>query len=359
MPIETGILVGISKDDRSSFAETEVLAATASVKIIETIVQNRKVPDSAYYIGHGKVSDLKVRCEELKTNLIVFNNNLKPNQQRNIEDITGKKIIDRCTLILDIFARHARTTEGKLQVELAQLIYFLPRLSGHGIGLAQFSGGVGARRGPGEKKLELDKRSIRNRIDFLKDKLEVVRKHRKVLRESRKSKGFLNATLVGYTNSGKSTLLNGLSKSDVLVENKLFSTLDPTTRKVFMKDGKNLLLTDTVGFIRNLPAELVTSFRATLEEIESADMIIIVLDASRLDIDVQMEAVYHELKALNVLNKPIITVLNKIDLISSQRLLRLNNDFPEAIPISAMKKSNIGNLLAKISLIFNELLTKT
>lgn len=358
MPIETGILVGISKDDRSSFAETEVLAATASVKIIETIVQNRKVPDSAYYIGQGKVSDLKIRCEELKTNLIVFNNNLKPNQQRNIEDITGKKIIDRCTLILDIFARHARTTEGKLQVELAQLIYFLPRLSGHGISLSQLGGGIGT-RGPGETKLETDKRNIRNRIDFLKNKLEVVRKHRKVLRESRKAKGFLNATLVGYTNSGKSTLLNRMTKSDVIVENKLFSTLDPTTRKVYMKEGQSLLLTDTVGFIRNLPAELVTSFRATLEEIEFSDIIITVLDASRLDIDIQIEAVYHELKALEVLNKPIITVLNKVDLISHQRMLRLNNDFPEAIPISATKKTNIDALLAKISLIFNELLTKS
>jgi len=357
--IETGVLAGISKDDRDSFVETEALAATSSVKILETIIQNRKVPDAAYYIGRGKVSDLKLRCEELKTNIIVFNNNLKPNQQRNLEDITGKKIIDRCTLILDIFAKHARTTEGKLQVELAQLIYFLPRLSGHGVGLAQFSGGIGARRGPGEKKLELDKRSIRNRIDFLKDKLEVVRKHRKVLRESRKSKGFLNAALVGYTNSGKSTLLNKMTGADVIVENKLFSTLDPTTRKVFMKGGQNLLLTDTVGFIRNLPAELITSFRATLEEIEFADIIVMVLDAGRLDIDIQVDAVYRELKALDVLNKPVITVLNKLDIVTPQRLLRLNNDFPEAIPVSAVKNVNIDKLLSKIALVFNELLTKS
>jgi len=357
MPIENGILVGISRESRDSFNETRVLAATASVRILETIIQSRKIPDSTYFIGQGKLLELKERCEELKTNLIIFNNNLKPNQQRNIEDITGKRIVDRCTLILDIFAKHARTTEGKLQVELAQLIYFLPRLSGHGTDLAQFSGGIGARRGPGEKKLELDKRSIRNRIDFLKDKLEIVRKHRKVLRESRRSKGFLNATLVGYTNSGKSTLLNGLTKSDVLVENKLFSTLDPTTRKVYMQGGQNLLLTDTVGFIRNLPAELVTSFRATLEEIEYADMIIVVLDASRLDINVQIDAVYHELRALDVLKKPLITVLNKIDLITPERLKRLAVDFPEALAVSAVKKTNMDTLLGRISLIFNELLT--
>jgi GTP-binding protein HflX len=357
MQREIGILCGIKNDDLDSYKETVQLAKTASVNIVETIIQNRFTPDATYYIGKGKAEDIKRRCIEFNASAVIFNNNLRPNQQRNLEDIIGKKIIDRCMLILDIFAQHARTTEGKLQVELAQLIYLLPRLSGKGSELSQLGGGIGT-RGPGETKLEIDKRKIRDRIEFLKAKLEVVRVHRKVLRESRKAKGFLNATLVGYTNAGKSTLLNVLTKSDVLVENKLFSTLDPTTRKIYLPSKNSMLLTDTVGFIRNLPSELVTSFRATLEEIAEADIIIMLLDAERLDLDVQLEAVYRELKELNVLSKPIITVLNKIDMVPLHRISRLKHDFPEAIFISAGKKIQIEHLISKISLLSNELLTK-
>ncbi|OGF47946.1 MAG: GTPase HflX [Candidatus Firestonebacteria bacterium RIFOXYA2_FULL_40_8] len=358
MPIEKGILCGISTEGPDSYKETELLANTASVRILETIIQSKTTPDAAYFIGKGKVDEIRKRSEEIDANVIIFNNNLRPNQQRNLEELINKKIVDRCMLILDIFARHARTTEGKLQVELAQLVYLLPRLSGKGKELSQLGGGIGT-RGPGETKLEVDKRNIRDRIEFLKGKLEVVRAHRKVMREGRKAKGFLNATLVGYTNSGKSTLLNLLTKSNVLAENKLFSTLDPTTRKLYLSSKSSILLTDTVGFIRNLPAELVTSFRATLEEIEYSDIIIMVLDASRLDLEVQLEAVHRELRELKVLEKPIITVLNKADLVQKIRIPRLKNDYPDAIFISAKESMDIPSLISKISLISNELLTKS
>ncbi|OGF54453.1 MAG: GTPase HflX, partial [Candidatus Firestonebacteria bacterium RifOxyC12_full_39_7] len=322
------------------------------------VIQNRSIPDATYFIGKGKVDEIRQRSREIGADVIIFNNNLKPNQQRNLEESIKRKIIDRCTLILDIFARHARTTEGKLQVELAQLIYLLPRLSGKGIELSQMGGGIGT-RGPGETKLEVDKRNIRSRIEFLKGKLDDVRAHRKIMREGRKAKGFLNATLVGYTNSGKSTLLNLLTKSNVLAENKLFSTLDPTTRKLYLSSKVSILLTDTVGFIRSLPSELVTSFRATLEEIEYSDIIIMILDAGRLDLDIQIEAVYRELRELNVLNKPILTVLNKIDMTQKSRILRLKNDYPDAVFVSAKESMGISTLLSKISLISNELLTKS
>jgi len=358
MGIEKGVLCGISTEGIASYNETELLANTASVKIIQKIIQNKNVPDARYFLGRGKAEEIARISKEIKADVVIFNHNLRPNQQRNLEDLINVKIVDRCTLILDIFARHARTTEGKLQVELAQLVYLLPRLSGKGKDLSQLGGGIGT-RGPGETKLEIDKRNIRGRIEFLEEKLETVRAHRKVMREGRKSKGFMSATLVGYTNSGKSTLLNMLTKSNVLVENKLFSTLDPTTRKLYLSSKTSILLTDTVGFIRNLPSELVTSFRATLEEIEHSDLIIVVLDSSRLDLDVQLEAVYRELKELHAMEKPMITVLNKIDMALEQRIPRLRNEYPEAVLISAKESINIQELMSKIALISKGLLTNT
>ena len=356
--IETALLAGLMIENEDSYRELEELAKTAFVKIVGRIIQNKDVPHPAFFIGPGKAYEIKDRCKLENIDAVIFNHNLKPNQQRNLENVINRKIVDRCTLILDIFAKHAKTNEGKLQVELAQLIYLLPRLSGRGAELSQLGGGIGT-RGPGEKKLEVDRRRIRQKITFLKEKIEGIRKHRNNLRQSRESKGFLTATMVGYTNSGKSTLLNKLTHSNVLVENKLFSTLDPTTRKLFLPNGKELLLTDTVGFIRNLPAELITSFRATLEEIKYADIIVVVVDISRKDIDIQQDAVYRELKELEVLNKPIITILNKIDLIEPVQIKRLSNNIPDSVAISALKGQNIQNFLSKISLISKELLTKT
>jgi len=356
--MELAILTGLSNEDEDSYKEMEELAKTASAKVICRVIQNRKLPDPAYYIGLGKVYEIRDKCEEFNANLVIFNHNLKPNQQRNLEEIIKRKIVDRSTLILDIFAKHAKTNEGKIQVELAQLIHLLPRLSGKGSELSQLGGGIGT-RGPGEKKLETDRRRVRNRIKVLKEELENIKKHRNLIREGRLKKGYFTISIIGYTNSGKSTLLNTLTKSNVLVEDKLFSTLDPTTRKLILPDKREILLTDTVGFIRNLPNELITAFRATLEEIKYSDAILVVIDISREDIYVQENTIFKELKELQVLEKPIITVLNKIDLINDFQIKRVSNLIPEGICISALKGYNINSLINKIHLVYKELLTKT
>ncbi|MEI7905356.1 MAG: GTPase HflX [Candidatus Firestonebacteria bacterium] len=360
--MERAIVAGLNTETTDSYLELTELAITAGAEIVGSVIQNRPSPDPMFFIGKGKVDELILKAKELKTNMVIFNHNLKPKQQSNLEEATKLKIVDRCTLILDIFARHARSNEGKLQVELAQLSYLLPRLAGKGVEMSQTGGGsrggIGT-IGPGETKLEVDRRAIRNRIDFLKEKLEVVKKHRSLQRDGRKAKGFLTAAFVGYTNSGKSTLLNALTRAGVLAENKLFSTLDTTTRKLNLRGGEKVLLTDTVGFIRNLPAELIASFRATLEETKFADILIIVLDTGKTDIEVQNDTIYKELKALDVLKKPIITVLNKIDIADASRILRLEREIEGAISISAANKTNLDILLAKISLVYNDLLTNS
>ncbi|MFH1825099.1 MAG: GTPase HflX [Candidatus Firestonebacteria bacterium] len=356
--MELAILSGLTTESQDSYQEIEELAKTASAKIACKIIQNKSVPDSAFYIGAGKVYEIKEQCKRLNINLVIFNHNLKPNQQRNLEKIIERKIIDRTALILDIFAKHAKTNEGKIQVELAQLIHLLPRLHGKGVELSQLGGGIGT-RGPGEKKLEIDRRRIRHRIMFLNRELKHVIKHRGLIRESRLRKGYFTISIVGYTNSGKSTLLNTLTKSNVLVENKLFSTLDPTTRKLILPNKEGILLTDTVGFIRNLPSELSSAFRATLEEIKYANIILTVLDISKQDINVQQDTVFKELKSLQVLEKPVLTVLNKIDLIDDIQIKRICNLVPEGICVSALKGYNLENLINKIYFIYKDLLTKT
>ena len=281
---ERAILVGLHTSDmpellfKESLFELEQLADTAGAEVICTTTQKRVTPEPGTYIGKGKAEEVALLVQEKNANIVIFDAELSPRQQKTLEDIIGVKTIDRTELILDIFAQRAQTKEGKLQVELAQLKYLSPRLVGEGIFLSrQMGGGKGggiATRGPGETKLEVDRRRIKDRIKALEDEVEHIKRHRSHQRRQREKTGIPVVAIVGYTNAGKSTLLNALSDSDVLVENRLFATLDPTTRKVKLPDMSEVLITDTVGFIQRLPTSLVKAFRATLEEVTNADLIL-------------------------------------------------------------------------------------
>ena len=320
--MEKAILVGIHSSDvkshelDSSFSELKFLAVTAGAQVIHQIIQEKKTPDPAYFIGKGKVYQLKEICENEKIDLVVFNNDLKPIQQRNLEKIVEKKIIDRTGLILDIFAARARTKEARLQVELAQLNYLLPRLTGKGVLLSRLGGGIGT-RGPGEQKLEIDRRRIYRKISFLKNAINAVKNHRFLQRESRREIPVPIVAIVGYTNVGKSTILNKLTSSNVYVQDKLFATLDPTTRKLILPNKQEVFLTDTVGFIKNLPHHLVSAFHATLEEVAEADILLNVSDITSEEVEIEMKAVDKVLTELDSNNKPTIMVFNKIDKLDS------------------------------------------
>lgn len=341
-PKERAILVGLelpgnnlSWSMEDSLAELQELASTAGAEIIGKVVQRRKRRDAAFYIGYGKLEEIRMLAQVHHIDLIIFDNELSPAQQRNLENALGKKVIDRTGLILDIFAQRARTKEGKLQVELAQLHYLLPRLIGTGVALSRLGGGIGT-RGPGETKLEVDRRRIRERIKDLERDILQVRQHRERLRRKRGRIPLPVVALVGYTNAGKSTLLNTLTNSDVLAENKLFATLDPVTRQVEIPGGKSFLLTDTVGFIRNLPHHLVAAFRATLEETVAADVLIHVVDASSPALVEQIATVEEVLAELGAGSIPTITAFNKIDLVEDESLVnRLASECPHAVEISA------------------------
>ncbi len=298
-----------------SLQELVKLAETAGVQVLETMTQNKETKDTKWFIGKGKVEELKLLLEELGGNTAIFDQELSGAQVRNLEAALDVKIIDRTQLILDIFAQRAKTREGIIQVELAQLSYLLPRLSGQGKNLSRLGGGIGT-RGPGESKLETDRRHIRGRIDELKAQLEEVVRHRTLHRERRKKSGVFQVALVGYTNAGKSTLLKQLTQADVFIENQLFATLDPTSRTMVLPSGKEIVLTDTVGFIQNLPHDLVASFRATLEEANEADLILHVVDSGTDMRNEQMRVVQEVLEELGAHQKEQITVFNKIDLCS-------------------------------------------
>ena len=301
---EQAILVGMEspevtpEETASSLEELARLADTAGADVLLQLTQRRGRPDAATFLGRGKAEELASFCRSLGAGLVIFDRELSAAQARNLESVTGVRIIDRTQLILDIFARRARTREGKLQVELAQLNYLLPRLVGRGTELSRLGGGIGT-RGPGETKLEVDRRRIRKRIAELNEAIRDVQKHRELLRRSRKEIPVPLAALVGYTNAGKSTILKKLTGAQVLVEDKLFATLDPTTRRVVLPNNEVVLLTDTVGFIRNLPHHLVAAFRATLEEVVEADLLLHVVDASHPDLEGQMEAVERVLESLD------------------------------------------------------------
>jgi len=314
------------------------------------VVQSRRQPDPAYYLGAGKAQEVAALRAELAADLVIFNDELTPAQQRNLERIIGGKVIDRTQLILDIFAQRARTREGQLQVELAQLEYLLPRLVGMGEALSRLGGGIGT-RGPGETKLEVDRRRIRKRIRDLKAALEEVRQNRREQHKARLASGLPLVALVGYTNAGKSTLMRRLTGADVLVEDRLFATLDPTTRLVDLGNHQPFLLTDTVGFIRKLPHQLVAAFRATLEEVLTADILVHVLDASHPAADEQLHAVEEVLAQLGVGDKPIITALNKVDLLeASEPPVAVQR--PHVVRISALTGAGIAELLAEITAVW-------
>lgn len=301
-----------------SLAELRELARTAGVEVVTELSQHLKEPNPATYIGKGKVSELKDVCEQQDCDLVIFDEDLSPGQQRNLEDATERHIMDRTALILDIFAQRAQTHEGRLQVELAQYEYFLPRLTRLWTHLSRQSvGGVGL-RGPGETQLESDRRRIRKRIADLRDELKHVHTHRELYRERRHHEDVPVVALVGYTNAGKSTLLNALSGANVLAENKLFATLDPTTRRISLPGGQNVLITDTVGLIQKLPTQLIAAFRATLEELSDADLLLHVIDITHRNAPEQVQTVQGLLSELGVGQAPTILALNKVDLLLSK-----------------------------------------
>lgn len=309
-------------DPDYSLEELVQLAETAGVEVADRVVQNRDKPDPRFLIGKGKVLELRDLLWSKKANTAIFDQELSGAQVRNLEELLNVKIIDRTQLILDIFAQRAQTREGIIQVELAQLTYLLPRLSGHGVNLSRLGGGIGT-RGPGETKLETDRRHIRRRIGELKRQLEEVTRHRRLHRSRRQENGVVQLALVGYTNAGKSTLLKALTSADVLAENRLFATLDPTSRVMVLPGGKEVVLTDTVGFIQNLPHDLVAAFRSTLEEANEADLILHVVDASSPMRQEQMAVVDRILDELGAGGKPQIVLYNKIDLCGPEQLALL------------------------------------
>ena len=317
---EKVVLVGVElnplDDCEKSLEELAELAKTAGAVAVGKMIQPRDSFHPATYIGKGKLEELRLMIDELGATGIICDDELSPAQLRNLEDVLNTKIMDRTMVILDIFASRANTSEGKIQVEMAQLKYRMSRLAGLGLGLSmsRLGGGVGT-RGPGEKKIEMDRRLIRDRIAQLKSELDEVVRHREVTRQQRKKTSMPVAAIVGYTNAGKSTLLNRLTDADVLSEDKLFATLDPTTRELVLTDKSRVLLTDTVGFIRKLPHHLIDAFRSTLEEARYADIIVHVVDASNDDMERQMEIVYDTLQELEVGDKPVITLFNKCDML--------------------------------------------
>ncbi len=329
--------------------ELSFLVISAGGEVVDKIVQRRKKIDPAYFIGKGKTHQIKDLIAVLDIDTVVFDDELTPAQKRNLEKVFNIKVIDRTRLILDIFARRAHTQEGKLQVELAQLTYLLPRLSGLGTYLDQQVGGIGV-RGPGEKKLEYDRRRITDRIAKLKEDIDKILIHRNQQRQRRKDVFLPLVAIVGYTNAGKSTLFNKITSSSVFVEDKLFATLDPTIRKVTLPNNQDILAVDIVGFIRKLPQQLIAAFRATLEETINADLLIHIVDISHPLWKKQMETVKEIFNELGILDKPVITVFNKIDLINdASRLNSLSKKFEESLNISAKYGTGIDLLLKRLS----------
>ncbi|OIJ17920.1 GTPase HflX [Anaerobacillus alkalidiazotrophicus] len=329
---------------RYSMEELASLTKTAGGKVISTVFQNRHSFDRATYIGKGKIEEIIPLVEELEIDVVIFNDELSSSQVRNLNSQISARIIDRTQLILDIFSRRAKSKEGKLQVELAQLNYLLPRLVGQGHSLSRLGGGIGT-RGPGETQLETDRRHIRRRMDEIKEQLKTIVKHRTLYRERRKENRTLQVALVGYTNAGKSTLHNRLTKADALEEDLLFATLDPLTRRLKLPSGFQVLLTDTVGFIQDLPTTLVAAFRSTLEEVCEADFLLHVVDCSSDDYYNHEQTVLSLLDELNVKDVPILTVYNKRDNMTSNFI---PSEGIKSIIISALQEKDLEKLLKKL-----------
>lgn len=348
---ERAILIGMEwgRNDSlwtvdDSLEELKQLADTAGATVIKKFIQKRPKPDPAFFIGRGKVQELALYAQQENIDLCIFDDELSPAQQRNIESVMGIRILDRTALILDIFAQRARTNEGKLQVELAQLQYTLPRIMGKGLMLSRLGGGIGT-RGPGETKLEVDRRRIRDRIAFIKDQIEKVKAVRSLHRSKRKKNNVFEVSLVGYTNAGKSTLLNTLTNSDIYAKDQLFATLDPTTRQLTLPNKQEIIITDTVGFIQRLPHQLIAAFRSTLEVVTEADLLVHVIDVSHELYKEQAAAVHEVLKEIGAETKPVITVYNKIDKLPPDSKLADRLELEEdTVCISAAKKLNLETL---------------
>lgn len=348
---ERAILIGMEwgRNDSlwtvdDSLEELKQLADTAGATVIKKFIQKRPKPDPAFFIGRGKVQELALYAQQENIDLCIFDDELSPAQQRNIESVMGIRILDRTALILDIFAQRARTNEGKLQVELAQLQYTLPRIMGKGLMLSRLGGGIGT-RGPGETKLEVDRRRIRDRIAFIKEQIEKVKAVRSLHRSKRKKNNVFEVSLVGYTNAGKSTLLNTLTNSDIYAKDQLFATLDPTTRQLTLPNKQEIIITDTVGFIQRLPHQLIAAFRSTLEVVTEADLLVHVIDVSHELYKEQAAAVHEVLKEIGAESKPVITVYNKIDKLPPDSKLADRLALEEdTVCISAAKKLNLETL---------------
>ncbi len=349
--LANAILVSVSTAPKllqeQNLAELTELANSAGLNVCGNLIQRVQSINPRHLLGKGKLAELEVLALQGNASVVVFDGELTPAQLNNLSELTERKVIDRTQLILDIFAQRAKTKEGKLQVELAQLNYTLPRLVGKNKAMDRLMGGIGG-RGPGETKLETDRRKIRTRVTKVKDELEGVKKQRSINRAGRKRNNLPVAALVGYTNAGKSTLLNALTKAEVLAENKLFATLDPTTRRMRIPEDRELVLADTVGFIRNLPKDLQEAFRATLEELEAADVLIHVLDAAHHESDRQFAAVEYILSEMKLIELAKIVVLNKCDLLSDEELLILKEKYPKAIIVSAVKGQGFEELLEEL-----------
>lgn len=323
--------------------ELKSLVSSAGVEVLEVISFNLGKINPAFYIGKGKVEEVADKVREINANVVIFNSDLHFAQQRNLEDTLGVKTIDRTQLILDIFARHAQTQEGILQVELAQLEYLLPRLRGQGIALSRLGGGIGT-RGPGEKKLEVDKRRITDHIGYLKKDLKLIISYRATQRKKREKQGVNTCSLVGYTNAGKTTLFNALSGDHQRTSSILFTTLDTVARTLNLSKNLKIVLSDTVGFIYKLPLKLIDAFKATLEELNYADVILHVIDAGNGDIEKIKNSVEETLKNLKLDTKPTIVIFNKIDTIPYYRVEQLKEKYPESIFVSALKTEGLENL---------------
>jgi GTP-binding protein HflX len=347
-------------DPQSSLEELALLAETAGARVVGRTVQKLARPHPAHYVGSGKLSEIKAERGRTGHTLVIFDDELTPSQQRNLEDALRVKVLDRTALILDIFARRARTREGRLQVDLAQAQYLLPRLAGQWSHLERLEGRIGT-RGPGETQLETDRRLVRTKIGRLKKQLEAVRRQRALYRRRRSRTGVPVVALVGYTNAGKSTLMRALSGAEVFVEDLLFATLDPLTRRIVLPGRRRALLTDTVGFIQKLPTQLVAAFRATLEELSEADLLLHVVDITHPNAAEQAEAVERTLSELGVADKPRLTLLNKVDRLSrrdgsplraledlAEYELSLSVHHPDACLISALLGWGLDDVLARI-----------
>jgi GTP-binding protein HflX len=357
-PPEKAILVGIEFSQRphvpvaESLQELSRLAYSSRARVVAQFTQKRERPDPKYFIGCGKIEEIHAAVHTHDADLVIFDHELSPGQEHNLAEALGVKVIDRTALILDIFAQHAKTREGALQVELAQHQFLLPRLTGKGVELSRLGGGIGT-RGPGETKLEYDRRRIKKKISQLKQELEKLRAQRQLQREKRRAAALPLISIVGYTNAGKSTLLNALTGAKVLTQDQLFATLDPTVRRLKLSGGKIALISDTVGFIQKLPHQLVEAFHATLEEVTEADLLLHVVDAAHPHFEDQISAVYNVLEEIGAIAKKMITVFNKADLLNTpeqkEKIKKAAQKYTPAVLLSAQNQVGLADLLSQIN----------